>query len=76
MSLYVGLTGDLERRRLEHGSPHDWRACGPLPSEFEARAWERRMLSLPGSIGGPGGSGWRHGYTYTVTPGTVESMEP
>lgn len=71
MASYVGLTDDPTRRKVEHGSPVDWKLYGPFSTEAEARAWERQLL-LAGFKGGSGGSGWRYGYTYTITPNTVE----
>ncbi len=66
---YVGLTDDPARRRQEHGNPTDWQQQS-FSTETEARDWERRMLAQPGYTGGPGGDGWRYGYTYTITPST------
>lgn len=68
--IYVGLTDDPIRRRSEHGDPIDWQQAGPFASENAARAWEKEQLSLPGRQGGPGGSGWRFGYWYSITPYT------
>lgn len=70
---YVGLTDDPERRRQEHGSPRDWTVRpGQFDGEAEARDWERIQLARPDCKGGPGGSGWRFGYWYTITPHTVQ----
>jgi len=68
---YVGLTDDPSRRKGEHGNPSDW-SQQYFSSEKEARAWEKRMISLPGYKGGTGGDGWRYGYTYTITSNTVQ----
>jgi hypothetical protein len=68
--VYVGLTNDLARRRAEHGNPPDWRGFQPFASETAARAWERSWLAQSGYTGGGGGTGWRYGYMYTVTPFT------
>lgn len=71
MSRYVGLTDDLTRRRQEHGNPSDWRPEQTFATESEARTWEKNWLTL-GYQGGPGGEGWRYGYTYTITPQTIQ----
>ncbi|HEC78678.1 MAG: hypothetical protein ACTSQ8_12710 [Candidatus Helarchaeota archaeon] len=68
---YVGLTDDPVRRRQEHGDPSDWKQWS-FNSEDEARRWEQQMLSLPDYTGGPGGEGWRYGYTYTIKPSTIQ----
>ena len=70
---YVGLTDDLARRRQEHGNPSDWRHEETFDTEPEARTWEKNMLTL-GYQGGPGGEGWRYGYTYTISGSTVEQQ--
>lgn len=70
MSKYVGLTDDPARRKREHGDPIDW-SHRRFANEGEARSWERRMLAS-GYQGGPGGQGWRYGYTYTITHRTIE----
>jgi len=70
MATYVGLTDDPVRRKREHGNPDDWWQCS-FASESEARAWEVMMLTA-GYQGGPGGQGWRYGYTYTITTQTIE----
>jgi hypothetical protein len=67
MAWYVGLTDDPARRRVEHGSPSDWQQTGPFATEAAARAWEAQYVGKPGYQGGPGGSGWRYGYWYTIT---------
>lgn len=69
---YVGLTGDLERRRREHGSPPDWHATTAFTTEQEARQWEGNLLRRGDCRGGPGGTGWRYGYWYTITAATCE----
>lgn len=69
---YVGLTDDPQDRKREHGNPRDWRVEQEFRTEREARAWEQRELMRPGHCGGPGGSGWRYGYKYTVTATTHE----
>ncbi len=68
---YVGLTDDPRQRKQEHGNPSDW-SQRSFSSESEARAWEKSMLAQPGYKGGPGGEGWRYGYTYTITSSTRE----
>ena len=68
---YVGLTDDPRKRREDHGNPFDWQQRIFL-TELEARAWEKAMLLLMGYKGGPGGEGWRYGYTYTITSLTRE----
>jgi hypothetical protein len=65
MPMYVGLTDDPVRRWAEHGNPSDWHTFGPFQSEAKARDWEKDMLAA-GFQGGPGGSGWRYGYTYPI----------
>ena len=80
MPKYVGLTDDPDRRKGEHGNPADWKVEPIFQSEIEARKWERDKLKLGyerrklklGYKGGPGGDGWRYGYTYTITPSTME----
>lgn len=67
---YVGLTDDPKKRREEHGNPVDWQQRS-FSTESEARAWEKAMLAS-GYKGGPGGEGWRYGYTYTITSLTKE----
>ena len=66
---YVGLTDDPSMRRTQHGNPSDWWVTS-FNSEPEARAWEKAMLAQTGHTGGTGGSGWRFGYTYTITSST------
>ena len=68
---YVGLTDDPETRKEEHGNPSDWWQRR-FNTEKEARDWESEMLAKPGYKGGPGGKGWRYGYTYTITSTTKE----
>jgi len=68
---YVGLTDNPSRRRQEHGNPSDWWQR-IFVTEREARTWEKEMLEKPGYIGGPGGNGWKYGYTYTITSSTKE----
>ncbi len=67
--MYVGLTDDPIQRRADHGNPRDWRVTAPFATEAAARAWEKQMLAA-GYQGGPGGAGWKYGYTYTIAPGT------
>ena len=67
---YAGLTDEPERRKQEHGSPSDWWQCR-FSTEEEARQWEKGMLDK-GYEGGPGGQGWKYGYTYSITPLTRE----
>ncbi len=66
---YVGLTDDPSTRKIQHGNPKDWWQRS-FKNEAEARAWEKSMLARPGYKGGPGGKGWRYGYTYTITSNT------
>lgn len=68
---YVGLTDDPKARKAEHGDPPDW-SQRSFSTEREARSWEKGMLSNAGYQGGPGGAGWRYGYTYTITVSTRE----
>lgn len=68
---YVGLTDDPEERKIAHGSPADWWQRS-FSTEREARQWEKEMLAKPDYKGGPGGEGWRYGYTYTITYSTRE----
>lgn len=68
---YVGLTDDPKTRRVQHGNPDDWWQR-TFDTEEEARNWEKELISQPGYIGGPGGEGWRYGYTYTITPSTIQ----
>lgn len=73
MTWYVGLTDDPDRRKMEHGNPPDWQQTHTtFRTETEARAWEQGYVNRPGYQGGPGGSGWRYGYWYTITPGTKQ----
>jgi hypothetical protein len=71
MTWYVGLTEDPARRRLEHGNPPDWQQT-EFETEEQARAWEAKYIGKPGYQGGGGGSGWRYGYWYTITPDTKQ----
>ncbi|MFO0582041.1 MAG: hypothetical protein U0229_07215 [Anaeromyxobacter sp.] len=75
MTIYVGLSDDLRRRKAEHGNPPDWKPYGPFLNEDAARAWEKLALAQPGTKGGPGGAGWRFGYSFTLTP-TTEPRSP
>ena len=68
MAKYVGLTDDPVRRWREHGKPADW-SQQQFTTEAVARNWEQVMLGS-GYEGGPGGDGWRYGYTYTITTQT------
>ena len=68
---YVGLTDDPAERKIAHGSPSDWWQRS-FSTEREARQWEKEMLAKVGYKGGPGGEGWRYGYTYTITSSTRE----
>lgn len=68
---YVGLTDDAVQRKAEHGNPSDWWQRS-FTIESEARKWEKGMLDKPGYTGGPGGKGWRFGYTYTITSSTTQ----
>lgn len=63
---YVGLTDNPPQRWKEHGSPIDWQQVS-FSTELQARLWENTMLALPDHTGGTGGTGWRYGYTYTIT---------
>lgn len=66
---YVGLTDDPARRRVEHGDPPDWQQTS-FQTEAQARAWEASCVGRPGFRSGAGGTGWRYGYWYTITPWT------
>jgi len=68
---YVGLTDVPNERKEAHGNPSDW-AVRSFSTEREARNWEKAMLANAGYQGGPGGAGWRYGYTYTITVSTRE----
>jgi hypothetical protein len=68
---YVGLTDDPKTRKVQHGNPSDWWQR-EFTTERAARQWEQEMLAKPGYKGGTGGSGWRYGYTYTITSSTIE----
>jgi hypothetical protein len=68
---YVGLTDDPETRKKQHGNPTDW-LQKRFDTEQEAREWEKQMLASSGYTGGPGGQGWRYGYTYTISKDTIE----
>lgn len=71
MPKYAGLTDDLQRRYVEHGFPVDWQGIGPFLTEHQARNWEDSM-HRQGCRGDGGGVGWQYGYTYTITPRTIE----
>ncbi len=71
MTWYVGLTDDPDRRKAEHGNPSDWQQT-TFNSEGRAREWESEYVGKPGYKGGPGGTGWRYGYWYTITPHTKQ----
>jgi protoheme ferro-lyase len=66
---YAGLTDDPVKSKQEHGDPVDWRVEKTFAAEEEARKWEKGTLAL-GYQGGAGETGWRYGYTYTITEGT------
>jgi hypothetical protein len=66
---YAGLTDDPAKSKQEHGNPVDWRVEKMFKSEEEALKWEKGLMAL-GYQGGPGGAGWRYGYTYTITAQT------
>ncbi len=68
---YAGLTDDLARRRQEHGNPSDWQHEQTFSTEDAAQKWESDMRDA-GYRANPGGTGWRYGYTYTITPSTKE----
>ena len=68
---YVGLSDDPEERKIAHGNPSDWWQR-TFSTEAEARSWEKDMLNKPGYEGGPGGKGWKYGYTYTITSSTIQ----
>ncbi|HAD83150.1 MAG: hypothetical protein A2509_03730 [Candidatus Edwardsbacteria bacterium RIFOXYD12_FULL_50_11] len=68
---YAGLTDDPIKRKQAHGNPVDWRVEKMFTSEEEARKWEKGIRVL-GYQAGTGGSGWRYGYTYTITEGTKQ----
>lgn len=68
---YVGLTDDPIQSRIDHGDPPDWWQK-VFFTETEAREWEKTMLTRPDYTGGPGGSGWRYGYVYTITDLTTQ----
>lgn len=70
--LYVGLTDDPERCRQEHGNPADWYVTPAFYNEVNARLWEHHMLQHPDTCGGAAGTGWRYGYSYTITDGTIQ----
>lgn len=71
MAMYVGLTDDPQQRQQQHGNPGDWKTQGPFQNEPQARTWEKDALDK-GYRGGPGGQGWKYGYTCTITSGTRE----
>jgi len=66
---YVGLTDDPQERKQAHGNPADWWQRS-FSTEAEARQWEKNLLAHSGHSGGCGGTGWRYGYTYTITDST------
>ncbi len=69
---YAGLTDDLDTRKEAHNNPSDWKHERSFKTEDEARKWESDM-SKAGYRANPGGTGWRYGYTYTITPQTKQS---
>jgi len=69
---YVGLTDNPSERKEAHGNPRDWWQRS-FSTESDARAWEIGMIAEPGYKGGPGGKGWKYGYTYTITAQTTEN---
>ena len=69
--MYVGLTDDPARLRVEHGNPSDWQLTGHFASESAAREWEKAQ-HRKGHQGGAGGAGWKYGYWYTVTTATKQ----
>lgn len=71
MAMYVGLTDNPEQRSQQHGSPSDWRLYSPFLNEDQARGWEKEAIER-GFKGGPGGAGWKYGYTHTITSETRE----
>jgi hypothetical protein len=68
---YVGLTDDPDERKKAHGYPSDWWQRS-FSTEKEARQWEKEMAAKPGYKGAGGGTGWKYGYTYTITSSTRE----
>jgi hypothetical protein len=68
---YVGLTDNPDVRKQQHGNPVDW-WFRHFSTEKEARDWEKEMIDKTGYKGGPGGAGWKYGYTYTITANTIE----
>ena len=62
---YAGLTDDLERRRLEHGNPRNFRVIQQFTSEAAARQWKRRMLAQ-GCEEDTSSKGWKYGYTFST----------
>ena len=67
----VGLTDYPSQQQREHGNPVDWWQRSFL-SESEASHWAKHVLAMPGYAGGQGNGGWRYGYTYTITPDTIQ----
>jgi hypothetical protein len=62
---YGGLTDELERRKREHGNPHNFRVMQQFTSETAARQWERRMLAQ-GYEEDTSGKNWKYGYTFSI----------
>ncbi len=48
-----------------------WQSRRLEGNESAARDWEKRQLAK-GHEGGPGGTGWRYGYWYTINKTTLE----
>lgn len=70
MAKYAGLTDDPKTRKEQHGNPSDWWQTS-FSNEKDARAWEKQKHDS-GYEGSSGGSGWKFGYTYTITKDTKE----
>ena len=66
MSKRIGLTDDPKTSRSKHGNPPDWWQT-PFRSQAAARAWKGDMLTISGYRATPGASGWRYGYTFTLS---------
>ena len=62
---YAGLTDEPERRKREHGNPHDFRVVQQFTSETAARQWAKRMLNQ-GHEEDTSGKGWKYGYTFSI----------